>query len=197
MSLEPQAPATITSWLLDWRMGNEEALAKLTAAVYQELHRMAAAAFRDENAAGVMQPTALVHELYLKLPDVQRIDWQSRGQFLAVASKMMRNILVDHARRRTALKRGRGTQPGQFVDAPVLDTVHDLSVLSVHGALDRFAEQYPRQASVVELRFFGGLTADETATALQSQGVESSLRSVERDWHFAKAWLHRALAGTN
>ena len=74
MSLEPQAPATITSWLLDWRMGNEEALAKLTAAVYQELHRMAAAAFRDENAAGVMQPTALVHELYLKLPDVQRID---------------------------------------------------------------------------------------------------------------------------
>jgi len=186
------AAATITSWLREWRSGNAAVLPKLTAAVYEELRRLAILAFRDERSEALIQPTALVHELYLQLPDVRELDWQSRGQFYAVASRMMRNILVDHARKRRALKRGGA---GEIVlPAPDSHTFSiDLSVISVHEALDAFTSEYPRQSRVVELRFFGGLTVEETLEALRAEGVDSSHRTVERDWTFARAWLHRAI----
>ena len=124
--------------------------------MYRELRRLAAASLRGESRGQTLQPTALVHELYFQLPDVQHIDWQSRGQFLNVAAKMMRNILVDHARKRRAAKRGGGAhqtdgQPG------LEDGALDIDVLLVHESLDRLADDYPRHARVVELRFFGGL----------------------------------------
>jgi RNA polymerase sigma factor (TIGR02999 family) len=184
--------ATITRWLRDWKQGDASALDHLTAAVYHELRRLAVSAFLKEGQEMTLQPTALVHELYLQLPGVQHIDWQSRGQFLAVASKVMRNILVDHARRRGAAKRG-GGMTRTLVEPAQGDRALDIDLLLVHEALDRFEVDYPRQSRVVELRFFGGLTAEEAAEALRATGVESSLRTVERDWQFARAWLQEAM----
>src|SRR5581483_3138202 len=119
---------------------------------------------------------------------------QSRAQFLNVAAKMMRNILVDHARRRNAAKRG-GEAVRVTVDPQMEDPALQVDVLLIHETLERFAEQYPRQARVVELRFFGGLTAEETSEVLRATGGDGSLRTVERDWTFARAWLHDAIAG--
>ncbi len=139
-----------------------------------------------------MQPTSLVHELYFRLPGVQNIDWESRAHFMNVAAKMMRNILVDHARRRNALKRGGGALVELDPDLAGAAPAH-LDILMVDGALDRFSESYPRQARVVELRFFGGLSAEETVDVLKITGSETSLRTVERDWTFARAWLKNAI----
>ncbi|HEX5229574.1 MAG TPA: ECF-type sigma factor, partial [Bryobacteraceae bacterium] len=174
------------------RNGDESALSELTTAVYRELHRVAAALFAGEAAGRTLQPTALVHELYLQLPGVQHIDWQSRAQFLNVAAKMMRNILVDHARKRHAAKRGHGWEP-VIVDPAIEDRALRADVLVINDALERFSEVYPRQSRVVELRFFGGLTSEETAQVLSGTGVECSLRTVERDWTFARAWLQNAI----
>jgi RNA polymerase sigma factor (TIGR02999 family) len=150
--------------------------------------------FRQEREDHTLQPTALVHELYLQLPDMQQFDWKSRAQFYSVAARMMRNILVDHARRRNAAKRGGGEKP---VTLPDIGKAVNLDVLMVNDALDRFAVEHARQAQVVELRFFGGLTAEETAEVLRQQGVECSLRTVERDWRLARAWLQDAITGSN
>jgi RNA polymerase sigma factor (TIGR02999 family) len=139
-----------------------------------------------------IQPTALVHELYFQLPGVQHFDWQSRAQFLNVAAKMMRNILVDHARKRLAAKRGGGEAP-VIAEARFEDAALSVDVIQVNAALDRFADEYPRQARVVELRFFGGLSVTETSEVLTATGVESSVRTVERDWTFARAWLEDAI----
>jgi len=180
--------ANITSWLLRWQSGDESALPHITDAVYRELRRLAGALFRQEPEGHTLQPTALVHELYLQLPRMQSFDWKSRAQFFSVAARMMRNILVDNARRRRAAKRG----GGEKVDTlPEIGTPFNLDLLMVNDALDRFATEYSRQAQVVELRFFGGLTTDETAEALRHQGIECSLRTVERDWRFARAWLQQ------
>jgi RNA polymerase sigma factor (TIGR02999 family) len=186
------APGNITRFLQEWRSGDEEALARLTAEVYRELRRLAGALFARESGERTLQPTALVHELYLQLPDVQHIDWQSRAQFLNVAARMMRNILVDHARKRNAAKRGGGETP-VVKESAVKDPAMEIDVLMVDAALERFTEQYPRQSRVVELRFFGGLTAEETAEVLNATGTETSLRTVERDWTFARAWLENAI----
>jgi RNA polymerase sigma factor (TIGR02999 family) len=194
MSAFDSNPATITKWLRQWRAGDENALEQLTGAIYHELHRLAAISFLSESAERTLQPTALVHELYLRLDDVQHLDWQSRGQFLAVASKMMRNILVDHARKRRAAKRGGGMERTEH-EPSIHDVWLDVDILVVHEALDRFEVDYPRQSRVVELRFFGGLTSEETAEALRATGVASSLRTVERDWKFARAWLENAVGG--
>jgi len=187
------ATSNITNLLLRWRHGDEEALPFITDAVYQELRRIAGSMFRQESEGHTLQPTALVHELYLQLPDMQSFDWKSRAQFYSVAARMMRNILVDHARRRNAAKRGGGEKP---VTLPDIGKAVNLDVLMVNDALDRFAAEHARQAQVVELRFFGGLTADETAEVLRQQGVDCSLRTVERDWRFARAWLQDAIAGS-
>jgi len=139
-----------------------------------------------------IQPTALVHELYFRLPGVQHFDWQSRAHFLNVAAKMMRNILAGHARKRQAAKRG-GGMLATITDPQSEDSALSLDVLLVHQALERFGEEYPRQSRVVELRFFGGLSAEETREVLAATGMESSLRTVERDWAFARAWLEDAI----
>jgi RNA polymerase sigma factor (TIGR02999 family) len=189
---ESAAPGDITRCLQDWRGGDEEALSRLTAAVYRELRRLASFLFAAESGGRTLQPTALVHELYLQLPSVQHLDWKSRAQFLSVAAKIMRNILVDHARKRHAAKRGGGVAP-VIVDPQVDDPALKCDVLVINTALDRMSEHYPRQSRVVELRFFGGLTADETCQVLSATGVECSLRTVERDWTFARAWLQNAI----
>ena len=182
----------ITRCLKEWRGGDEAALSRLTTEVYSELRRLAGAVMASQSANRTIQPTALVHELYLRLPGVQEIDWQSRAQFLRVAAKMMRNILVDHARMRQAAKRGGGSVAVTLEPAGQ-DRSLQIDVLLVHTALEQFAEQYPRHAQVVELRFFGGLTSEETSEVLRVGGTESSLRTVERDWKFARAWLQDAI----
>ena len=185
------APGAITRILKEWRSGDESALSRLAAEVYAELHRLSSAVMGVQSAITI-QPTVLIHELYLQLPGVREFDWQSRGQFLNVAARMMRNILVDHARARNALKRGGGlVAVAEEPSSP--DPALQIDVLLVHNALERFAEDYPRQARVVELRFFGGLTAEETAEALRVNGGECSLRTVERDWTFSRAWLQNAI----
>lgn len=192
----PASPAgDITLCLQNWRGGDEHALSQLTAAIYRELRRLAGALFAGESSGHTLQPTALVHELYLQLPGIQHIDWQSRAQFLNVAARMMRNILVDHARKRQAAKRGGGADP-LIVEPSIEDRALRADVLIINDALERFGENYPRQSHVVELRFFGGLTVEETAEVLSATGVECSLRTVERDWTFARAWLQNAI-GSN
>jgi RNA polymerase sigma factor (TIGR02999 family) len=189
---ERAASGEITRSLQDWRGGDEDALSRLTAAVYRELRRLASSLFAAESGDRTLQPTALVHELYLQLPSVRQLDWQSRAQFLNVAAKMMRNILVDHARKRHAAKRGGGVAP-VMVDPQVDDPALKSDVLVINTALDRMSEHYPRQSQVVELRFFGGLTTEETCQVLSATGVECSQRTVERDWTFARAWLQNAI----
>jgi RNA polymerase sigma factor (TIGR02999 family) len=189
---EDSSPGLITQCLQDWRGGDEAALERLTTAVYRELRRLAAGAMAGQDQRRTIQPTALVHELYFQLPGVQHFDWQSRAHFLGVAAKMMRNILAGHARKRLAAKRG-GGMTLVIGDPPSEDSALSLDVLQVHQALDRLAGEYPRQAQVVELRFFGGLSAEETREVLVANGTDSSLRTVERDWAFARAWLENAI----
>ena len=185
-------PGAITLCLQDWRSGDEAALDRLTTEVYRELRRLAGSVMNGQAGRRTIQPTALVHELYLRLPGVRDFDWQSRAQFLNVSAKMMRNILVDHARKRQRLKRG-GGDSAPMTDVQVDDASLSVDVLLVHEALDRFSREYPRQAQVVELRFFGGLSVEETSEVLTLGGTECSLRTVERDWTFARAWLEDAI----
>ena len=189
---EDPAPGQITRCLLEWRNGDEQALERLTAEVYRELRRRAGSVMSNQRGNLTIQPTALVHELYFQLPRVRHFDWQSRGQFLNVAAKMMRHILLDHARKRQARKRGGGSNT-LIAEPPSDDPALRVDVLTVHEALDRFAAQYPRHAQVVELRYFGGLTVEETIDALAARGIESSIRTVERDWTFSRAWLQDAI----
>lgn len=174
-----------------WRDGDENALARLAEAVYGELRRVAGSVLAHRSSAQIVQPTELVHDLYLHLEGIQHFDFKDRTHFLAVAAKMMRRILVDHARKRNSRKRGGGAI--HITGSSAMGAELDIGVLDVHMALERFAADYPRHARVVELRFFGGLTGGETADIIQSEGFEASLRTVERDWTFAKAWLQNAI----
>jgi RNA polymerase sigma factor (TIGR02999 family) len=174
-----------------WRSGDAEALTRLTDAIYAELRRLAAAILRSRSGDAI-QPTELVHELYLELPGLQDVDFEGRAHFLRLAARIMRNILIDHARKRMAARRGGQPVTLRF-DPRVTDDAMKVDVLVINEALDRLAEKYPRQAKVVELRFFGGLTAEETAETMSATGDSTSLRSVERDWTFARAWLHNAI----
>jgi RNA polymerase sigma factor (TIGR02999 family) len=185
---------TITRSLQQWREGDEGALERLTGDVYRELRRLAGGIMAGHTPNQTVQPTMLVHELYFQLPQVQHFDWQRRGQFFSVAARMMRNILVDYARKRATARRG-GAAEKLMVDPPSDDPSLRIDVLLIHELLDHFAEHYPRQARVVELRFFAGLTAEEAAQALTSTGMDSSLRTVERDWAFARAWLESKIGG--
>jgi RNA polymerase sigma factor (TIGR02999 family) len=188
---EPGAAVDITTWLVRWREGDDAALAHLTSLVYAELRRLAASFLHSEREGHTLQPTALVHELYMQLTGVRGIDWKCRAQFLSIAARMMRNILVDHARMRSAGKRG----GGQIVplDEYTPEASEEPDLVLVDAALSRFAKQYPRQAQVVELRFFGGLTSEETVEAMNVSGHEVSLRTIERDWKFSKVWLQNEL----
>ena len=183
------AAADVTRLLKAWNGGDEAALAELTERVYAELHRIAHRYMRNERKAGALQTTALVNEAYLRLADAAAIDWRGRAQFFAVAAQMMRRVLVDAAREREAHKRGGGAQQVDLDEAALVSGTPDRTVLALDDALTSFSQLAPRQAQVVELRYFGGLTEDEIAATL---GIAA--RTVRRDWDLAKAWLLRELS---
>jgi RNA polymerase sigma-70 factor (ECF subfamily) len=185
----------VTEWLVQWSQGDESALQKLTPLVYGELHRLAAGYLRHERDEHTLQATALVHEAYLQLQKLNRVEWKNRAQFIGIAAQAMRHILVDHARRRNAQKRGGPLAPVPLEECGQAAPELDLNLVALDQALEKFAREFPRQARVVELRFFGGLTSEETAGVLQGAAEDISSRTVERDWRFARAWLHKAMAG--
>jgi RNA polymerase sigma factor (TIGR02999 family) len=178
----------ITNLLKAWGGGDEAALGRLTDQVYPELRLMARRHMKSENQGNTLQATALVHEVYLRLVDVTKVEWQARAQFFAMAAKIMRRILVDAARARGSQKRGAMAPKVNLDEAVVLSTDPDRSILALDEALTAFSELAPRQAKVVELRYFGGLTEEEIAAALKI-----SQRTVRRDWDLARAWLVREL----
>jgi len=183
----------VTALLLAWNQGDRDALERLMPLVYQELHRIAAAHFRRERPEHTLQATALVHEAYLKLVDQRHARWENRSQFFAVAATLMRRVLVDHARAQAADKRGAGATRlslGDVAEPRAIGGEADVDVLALNEALDKLAALDPRQARVVELRFFGGLDLEETAST-----TETSLTTVKRDWIMARAWLYRELGG--
>jgi RNA polymerase sigma factor (TIGR02999 family) len=179
----------VTGLLKAWSGGDPAALERLAGHVYDELRHMARRFMRNERAGNTLQPTALVNEVYLRLVDVKNIEWQQRAQFFAVAAQMMRRILVDAARARGSHKRGGGAIKVNVDEAPVLSPERDSSLVALDDALEAFSKLAPRQARVVELRYFGGLSEEETAEVLKI-----STRTVRRDWDFAKSWLMRELS---
>lgn len=187
--METPPANAVTRLLMEWRNGDLGALDRLMPLVYDELRRVARQWLRHERAGHTLQPTALVHEAYLKLVDLRRIQWQDRAHFLAVAAQLIRRILVDHARRHAAAKRGGGVR-AVTLEAPLEPAAlqRELSVVALDDTLSRLAALDARQARLVELRFFGGLNVAETAEVL---GVSSA--TVKREWQTAKAWLYREL----
>jgi RNA polymerase sigma-70 factor (ECF subfamily) len=181
----------LTRLLINWSRGDEEALQELMPIVHMELRRIARRALRREQIGHTLQPTALVNELYLRLVDQRRASWASRAQFFAVAAQIMRRILVDHARAQSASKRGGGSNSVLLneSDGKNIDLNSALEVLAVDDALTRLANLDNVQARIVELRFFAGLTVEETAHVL---GV--SPRTIKREWRLARAWLHNELS---
>jgi len=182
-------PAEVTNLLNAWSQGDHAALDRLAERVYSELRAMAGRFMKAERPGQTLQATALVHEVFLRLVDVRNIDWRERAQFFAMAAQMMRRILVDAARARTAGKRGGGVLHVSLEEAAVLPGDPDRSLIALDEALAAFAAIAPRQANVVELRYFGGLTEEEIAAVL-----DQSARTVRRDWEFARVWLARELA---
>jgi len=178
----------VTGLLKAWSGGDQAALERLAGHVYDELRHIARRYMRNERAGNTLQATALVNEVYLRLADVKNIDWQQRAQFFAIAAQMMRRILVDAARARGTHKRGGGAIKVNVDEAPVLSPERDSSLVALDEALEAFSKLAPRQARVVELRYFGGLSEEETAEVLKI-----STRTVRRDWDFAKSWLMREL----
>jgi RNA polymerase sigma factor (TIGR02999 family) len=159
--------------------------------VYGELRRLAASYLRRERPGHTLQPTALVHEAYVRLLDQRQVDWSNRAQFMGLAAVMMRRILVNHARDRAADKRGGGAEHLPLTLAGEGIGAMEVNLLDLHDALDRLSEADPRKGRIVELKFFGGLTTEEIAETL---GISTA--TVERDWKFARAWLYRAVSGS-
>jgi len=182
------SPGEVTQLLAQVKGGNQDALAKLVPLVYAELRHLAGHYLRDERIGHTLQPTALVHEVYLRMLGQNRVDWQNRAHFIGVAARMMRRILVNYALERKAGKR---TPPGgvEGVHFEPAAAVGFEEILAVDEALNRLSELDPQQSRVVEMRYFGGLSVEETAEVL---GV--SPRTVKRDWATAKAWLQRELS---
>lgn len=178
----------ITQLLVEINNGSREAEARLMPLVYNELRRLAAHYVRGEQPGNSLQATALVHEVYLRLVDWRNVNLTCRGHLFGVAAQMMRRILVDHARAKFAAKRGGSQQQISLDEALVYSEQPSEEILAVDEALTRLAEWDPYQARIVELMFFGGLTAEETA-----QVVNTSVSKVKRDWNMAKAWLYKQL----
>ena len=182
----PEGPPEITRLLEDWSRGDARALERLTPLIYGELHRLAAGYFRKERAGHTLQPTALIDEAYLRLIAHPEPRWQGRLHFVAIAARHMRQILVAHARRRRALRRGGGALLVTFDESRLAAPTTDVVELS--DQLDKLAEFDARKAQVVELSYFGGMTQEETAQAL---GVH--VNTVARDLRLAEAWLRKQL----
>ncbi len=181
--------AEVTSLLKAWSSGDQAALARLAERVYPELRLMARRYMKNERQANTLQTTALVHEVYLRLVDVTKVEWRERAQFFALAAQMMRRILVDAARTRGAQKRGGAARKVNLDESAILSSVPQRSILALDEALTAFSQVAPRQAKVVELRYFGGLNEEEIVATLKI-----SERTVRRDWDLAKAWLLRELS---
>ncbi|HET9725497.1 MAG TPA: sigma-70 family RNA polymerase sigma factor [Gemmatimonadales bacterium] len=188
--LPPESPTAVTDWLLALGRGDKPGLDQMVPVVYDELHRLAAQYLSREGTGHTLQPTALVHEAYLRLIDQRRVDWRNRAQFLGVAAGIMRRILVDHARGRTALKRGAGAEAVSLslVESP--SGRPEVELIALEQALERLTALDPRKAQVVELKFFAGLSAREIAEVM---GISDA--TVEREWAFARAWLYTAIDG--
>lgn len=187
--METSTSRDVTDLLLAWSGGEREALDQLMPLVVEELRRVAASYLRRERSDHTLQPTALVHELYMRLVDQRRVSWNDRVHFFAAAARTMRRILVDHARAQRCEKRGGGALTVPLETVLATAAAPEANLLALDRALELLSEREPRQAQVVELRFFAGLTLAETAQAL---GVGDA--TVSRDWAFAKAWLYRELS---
>jgi len=178
---------SVTGWLHQWRDGDDGALERITELVYRDLKRLAAHYLEQERTGHTLQPTALVHEAYLRIASIREFDWKARGQFVTVMAQMMRRILIDHARGRKSAKRD-PSNVLKLASGEVQPRI--LDVLVVDEALDRMSKEYPRHAHIIELRFFGGLESKEVADVFQV-----SVTTLERDWRFARAWLQDQMAG--
>jgi RNA polymerase sigma-70 factor, ECF subfamily len=183
------APGGITQLLLRWSEGDSSAREKLMPLVYEELRRLAAKYLRRERANHTLQPTALVNEAYLRLIDQREVEWQNRAQFFGLAARLMRNILVDHARSHQAAKRGGEHYSVSLSRADRVSAASAIDLVALHETLERLTTHDPQKSNIVELRFFGGLTIEETAEVL-----DISHATVERDWKMARAWLRRELS---
>jgi RNA polymerase sigma factor (TIGR02999 family) len=181
-------PGEVTQLLFELKAGNRAAEERLIPLVYKELRRIASNRLKHEAAHHSLQPTALVHEAYLRLTRLERIDWQSRSHFYAVSAKLMRRILVDHARANQTHKRGDGVGTISLHDAIFPSTEREPQILALDEALDKLSKLDERQCNIVELRFFAGMSEEETGHVLNI-----SARTVKRDWRAAKAWLFAEL----
>jgi RNA polymerase sigma factor (TIGR02999 family) len=185
--MAPQ-PAEFTQLLLNWSNGDRAALDALVPLVYDELRRIASRSLQRESAGHTLQTTAVVHEAYLRLVEQGRVRWQNRAQFFAISASLVRRILVDHARSDNASKRGGGAQIVPLDEAAIFSPRRPDQVMELDDALSRLAAMDERKCRIVELKFFGGLTAEEIASVL-----DLSEATVRRDWSMARAWLFREL----
>ena len=188
--MPPSEPLDITGLLLRWNAGDRSALDQLTPVVYAELHRLAQSFMQRERPDHTLGATALVHEVYLKLIDERRVDWRGRAHFFGAVANIMRRLLVDHARKRLAAKRGGGEKPALLMEKDPLRTT-DTDLVALDQALDKLNEIDARKTRVVEMRFFAGMTNQEVAEVL---GISDA--TVERDWKMARAWLIHTLTGS-
>ena len=186
--MRTMASAQVTELLHAWGAGDETALHQLVPLVESELRRLAGAYMARERPGHTLQPTALVNEAFLRLVDAQGVRWHGRAHFFGIAARLMRRVLVDHARARGFQKRGGGAQAVPLETTILVSRAPDIALLDLDHALDALAEIDERKARVVEMRFFGGMTVEETAGALSV-----SIDTVKRDWRLAKLWLLRTL----
>lgn len=186
---QASARGEVSGLLQVWSRGDQQALKKLTPIVYEELRRLARHYMRGEKSGHSLQTTALVNEAYIRLTDYNRMQWENRAHFFAISAQLMRRILVDHARRHN-LKRGGGVQHVLLEDTAVIGGERNEDLVALDDALHALARIDSRKARVVELRFFGGLSVEETAEVLRVSAV-----TVMRDWSTARAWLYREMSG--
>jgi RNA polymerase sigma factor (TIGR02999 family) len=186
----PSDSDSVTRLLLDWSDGNQQALEELLPLIYDELRRLAHNFLYRERPGHTLQTTALVHEAYLKLIDQKDARWQNRAHFFAIAAQAMRRILIDSARKHVAVKRGSGGEKLSLDETAIISLEPDVNLLALDEALKALAEIDPQQSRIIELRYFGGLTIEETAEVMKL-----SPATIKRDWTMARAWLHQALRG--
>ena len=188
MSIETSSQPNLTQLLLEWQQGDRRAFDVLTSLVYDELRRIAHRCVQRERDGHTLETTALVNEAYLRLAGEHRIEWQNRAHFFAVMAQVMRHVLTDHARRRHYAKRGGHQQRVSLEESSVMSPQRAAELVALDEALEELSRVDPRKSRVVELRYFGGLSLEETAAVL-----EVSVMTVRRDWRAAKAWLYKAV----
>lgn len=188
---DPNTRANITQLLIGWGKGDRTALDEMLPLVYSELKRLASYYLGRERVGHTLQTTALVHEAYMRLVDQQHVDWKNRAHFLGLAAEMMRRILVNYARDRAAAKRGGGAKRISLSMVDEAGEQPDIDLIALDQALTKLAALDARKSRIVELKFFGGMTTEETAEVMEISGA-----TVEREWMVARAWLYRAVAGS-